>query len=156
MPKSITRSIRNCVVLLNGPLVAGLVVCIFIFSASSRKALPNHVGPAAPLGENMYCGRGDIPAFGTSDGPALLPQTCYYTDLSATPSPGKITLVVAGQSVGTILSKAKCGDTVELTAGSSFAAFRAPAKNCDASHYITVRTSALDTDLPAEGTRMTP
>jgi len=132
------------------------VFYVAVVAASSKKVTANHVAPAAPFGENMYCNPGDIPTFGINDGPALLPETCYYTDLSATPSPGNVTLVAVGQSVSNKLSKAKCGDTVELAAGSSFAPFKVPAKNCDASHYITVRTSALDADMPPEGTRITP
>ncbi len=156
MTKQITRHLPTCARLLDVLLIAGLVVYVAVFAASSKKVTTNHVTPAAPFGENMYCTPGDIPTFGTNDGPALLPETCYYTDLSATPSPGNVTLVAVGQSVSNILSMAKCGDTVELAAGSSFAPFRVPAKNCDASHYITVRTSALDADMPLEGTRITP
>ena len=34
--------------------------------------------------------------------------------------------------------------------------FTVPAKNCDVNHYITFRTSAPDSSLPPEGTRITP
>ncbi len=111
---------------------------------------------SAPPAENLYCGPGDIPLFGSNDGPATLPQTCYYTDRSATLSPGPTILVVAGQSIGARLTKAVCGDVVELQAGASFAPFFAPAKNCDAAHYITIRTSTPDANLPVEGTRISP
>jgi hypothetical protein len=124
--------------------------------ASAAAQGPRIMPPSAPVGENLYCAAGDIPAFGTNDGPATLPQSCYDTDLSVTPSPGKTTLVSAGQSVGAKLSKAACGDVVELAAGTSFAPFTVPFKDCDANHYITIRTSAPDASLPAEGTRITP
>ena len=39
------------------------------------------------LGDNRYCGLGDVPQFGgTMDGPALLPTGCFYTGLDGRPS----------------------------------------------------------------------
>lgn len=110
----------------------------------------------APLGENLYCGPGNIPSFGTNDGPATLPQSCYDTDSSVTPSPGATIVVAAGQSVSARLSRAVCGDVVTLAAGASFAPFMVPAKGCTASNYITIRTSSPNSSLPPEGERITP
>src|SRR6202011_279839 len=45
---------------------------------------------------------------------------------------------------------------IQLTAGSTFGTFTVPAKNCDANHYVTIRTSAPDSSLPTEGNRITP
>jgi hypothetical protein len=127
----------------------------FVFYSSGKRAGISIALPA-PSGENLYCNPGDVPQFGTNDGPAILPQSCYDTDLSVTPSPGNIIVVSSSQSVATALSNASCGDIVELSAGASFAPFRVPAKSCDVNHYITIRTSALDTSLPPEGTRISP
>ncbi len=124
--------------------------------AATRSQHPSASLPSAPAGENLYCGAGDVPMFGSNDGPATLPQSCYDTDRSVTPSPGPTILVLAGQSIGSRLGKAVCGDVVELQAGASFAPFFVPAKNCDAAHYITIRTSAPDASLPVEGSRITP
>ena len=44
---------------------------------------------------------------------------------------------------------------IVLQAGKTFAPFTLPPKKCDAAHWITIRTSA-DSDLPPEGTRLTP
>ena len=39
------------------------------------------------FGDNRYCGKGDIPAFGAAfDGPAQLPIACFYTGTDGTPS----------------------------------------------------------------------
>ncbi len=110
----------------------------------------------APAGENLYCSAGDIPAFGTNDGPATLPQSCYDTDSSVTPSPGATIVVSAGQSVSAKLSKVVCGDVVTLAAGATFSPFMLPAKGCNASNYITIRTSSPNSSLPPEGTRISP
>src|SRR5215813_1302516 len=106
---------------------------------------------------NAYCGKGDVWLGGASDGPAQLPQHCIYTGLDGTPSPGAVTLVPAGGNFQAALNAANCGDTIELQAGASFSGvFSLPAKACDAAHWITVRTSAPDTSLPAEANRVTP
>jgi len=106
---------------------------------------------------NAYCGKGDVWLGGASDGPAQLPQHCIYTGLDGTPSPGAVTLVPAGGNFQAALNAANCGDTIELQAGASFyGVFSLPAKACDAGHWITVRTSAPDTSLPAEANRLTP
>ena len=55
------------------------------------------------------------------------------------------------------LDNAACGDVILLQAGATFEGpITLPAKNCDSQHWITVRTSAADSSLPAEGTRLTP
>ena len=119
---------------------------------------PPSSGPGpAPLGpDNRYCGSGDLPNFGSSDGPAALPKTCINTALVNTPSPGQTTLVPAQASLQTAVNNAACGDTLLLEAGATFGPLVLPAKNCDAAHWITIRTSSLDTALPLEGSRLNP
>lgn len=109
-----------------------------------------------PTGENAYCGKGNAPQFGAKDGVAELPKTCYYTALDGTPSPGKQVHVGAKSSLASAISDAKCGETLLLAAGSSYDVSELPAKKCDDQHYITVRTDAPDSKLPAEGTRISP
>lgn len=107
--------------------------------------------------DNQYCGAGDQAHFGTTDGPANLPQKCIYTALASTPSEGKNILVRAGEDVNSALASAACGDVILLQAGATFKGpVTLPAKNCDAQHWITLRTSAADSALPPEGTRITP
>lgn len=123
----------------------------------STSALHAGTRANAPAGENLYCLPGDVPNFGDHDGPAALPRSCYYTDSSATPSPGHTILVLSGGNVTNVLANtAACGDIVQLAAGGVFGPFTVPAKNCDANHYITIRTSAPDLSLPPEGTQITP
>jgi len=110
----------------------------------------------SPAGENLYCGPGNTPSFGTTDGPATLPQSCYYTALSGTISGGNVYTATSTSGLIKLLSTAQCGDVIQLTAGSTFGMFTVPAKSCDANHYITIRTSSPDSSLPAEGTRITP
>lgn len=111
---------------------------------------------SVPVGENAYCGKGDVPQFGGKDGPAELPRTCYYTGMDGTPSPGKQIRVSAKADLGATVGEAKCGDTLLLPAGASFEVKELPRKKCDEQHYITVRTDTPDSKLPAEGTRITP
>ncbi len=65
-------------------------------------------------------------------------------------------MVRAGEDPSQALSKAACGDTIQLQAGATFDLLPLPSKNCDDSHWIIVRTSAPDSKLPPEGTRLTP
>lgn len=112
-----------------------------------------------PTSENAYCAKGDIWTGATSDGPALLPQGCVYTGLDGSPSPGKVTFVAAGANVVTVVKAASCGDTIQLQQGASFTLPGSPifpSKNCDPNHWITIRTSAPDSALPAAGTRVNP
>jgi len=91
------------------------------------------------------------------DGPAELPRTYLQTAMSDTPAPGSTISVSSGGSLQTALNNANCGDTIALQAGATFSGqFTFPAKACDDQHWIIVRTSAPDSSLPAEGTRMKP
>jgi len=107
--------------------------------------------------DNRYCGKRNTPNFGAvKDGPAALPTRCLDTAIDSTPSPGKVISVSARQDVSAALQTAACGDTISLQAGATYAPFVLPAKNCDAAHWITIRTSAADSQLPPEGARITP
>jgi len=91
------------------------------------------------------------------DGPAELPRVYVKSALADTPAPGKSVLVKNSQELAAALDKAACGDTIRLQADAEFAGnFKFPAKTCDDAHWIIVRTSADDSDLPPEGTRITP
>jgi hypothetical protein len=113
--------------------------------------------PPSTGADNTYCGTGDVANFGGNDTVAALPQACINTALANTPSPGKVTTVSAGGSVQNALNSAACGDTIMLQAGATFSGtFSLPNKGCDGQHWITIRTSAPDSSLPSEGTRLTP
>jgi hypothetical protein len=90
------------------------------------------------------------------DGPAELPRVYIHSSLHDTPAPGKTITVHAGEDPSEALQHASCGDTVELQAGATFKNLIVPAKQCDDSHWIIVRTTAPDAKLPPEGTRLTP
>ncbi len=93
---------------------------------------------------------------GGFDGPAELPRVYVASSLKATPAPGKTLTVHAGQDPSPAISEASCGDTIQLEAGATFGPLVLPEKKCDDSHWIILRTSAPDSKLPAEGTRLTP
>jgi hypothetical protein len=77
--------------------------------------------------------------------------------MSGTPAPGAVISVNAGADLQTALNSANCGDVIQLQAGATFSGqFFVPAKNCDINHWIWIRTSSPDSDLPAEGQRATP
>jgi Putative Ig domain len=91
------------------------------------------------------------------DGPAELPRVYIQSAMSNTPAPANNTTISSGGDLQSALNNANCGDTIQLQAGATFTgAYTFPAKSCDDSHWITVRTSADDSALPAEGSRLTP
>ena len=122
------------------------------FSASHRHPLPWTL-LAAILLLRAYAAAQQ----GQFDGPAELPRVYVHNALSDTPAPGKKIAVVAGDNPQSAINSASCGDTIELQAGAAFVGvFHFPQKPCDDSHWIIVRTSAPDSALPPEGTRLTP
>lgn len=92
----------------------------------------------------------------TFDGPAELPREYVNSALKDTPAQGKTWTVNAGDNIERVLSNVSCGDTVQLKAGDTFSGFRIPAKPCDDSRWIIIRSSSHDSSLPAQGTRITP
>jgi hypothetical protein len=91
------------------------------------------------------------------DGPAELPRVYVKSSLLDTPTPGGTQVAKSSASLQAALNSAKCGDTIQLQAGTTYTGtFILPAKNCDDEHWIMLRTSAPDSALPPEGTRLTP
>jgi hypothetical protein len=132
-------------------ILPSILVIIILLAVFSNGAWAQS-GP-----DNRYCAPGNRAQFNGQDGPATLPQACLYTALSGTPSPGKIISVSAGDDLQVALNSAQCGDTVSLQADATFTGnFVLPARQCDDQSWITVRSAAPDSSLPAEGTRMTP
>jgi hypothetical protein len=106
--------------------------------------------PASPQTADPATGR-------NFDGPAELPREYVKSSMKDTPAPGKTLTAHPGQNLEQVLAKASCGDTVQLEAGATFTGgLVLPEKNCTDSRWIIVRTSASDSSLPAEGTRLTP
>ena len=94
---------------------------------------------------------------GNFDGPAELPRLSVKSSLGDTPAPGKTRMVHAGDNLEQTLNQAACGDTIKLEAGAAFSGrFVLPEKKCDDAHWIILRTSAPDSALPPEGSRLTP
>jgi hypothetical protein len=94
---------------------------------------------------------------GTYDGPAELPRVYLQSTLASTPAPGVSVTVPAGGDFQAALKNAHCGDTIRLQAGATFSGYYVfPAKTCDNAHWIIIRTSAPDSSLPPEGTRIKP
>jgi hypothetical protein len=91
------------------------------------------------------------------DGPAELPLVYVQSALADTPAPGSTIQVHAGGNLQSALDSAECGQTIALEAGATFSGnFTVPAKSCDDDNWIIIRTSAPDSALPPEGTRITP
>lgn len=99
----------------------------------------------------------DSSTVGNFDGPAELPRVYIQSSLADTPASGSVTLVPQGGNLQTALDSANCGDTIQLQAAATFTGvFTFPAKSCTDNSWIIVRTSAPDSALPPEGTRLTP
>lgn len=112
------------------------------------------VFPSGLLGDDAYCSGGT--ANFTNDGPAQGIQNCNYTPRSTSPSSGSTWAVNNASDFTTALAGAACGDNIVLTAGITIQGnFTAPAKACDATHWITIQTSGV-ASFPAEGVRATP
>ncbi len=91
------------------------------------------------------------------DGPAELPRVYVRSRMSDTPASGQVLNVKDSAELQSALENAQCGDRILLSAGMHFVGnFKFPAKNCDDIHWVIVRTSAPDSALPSEGTRLTP
>ncbi len=94
---------------------------------------------------------------GRFDGPAELPRVYMKSAIADTPASGNTVLVKTSDELKAALDKAACGDTIRLQAGAVFAGnFKLPARSCDDSHWIILRSSAADGELPPEGTRISP
>jgi hypothetical protein len=122
----------------------------FPFTVSVRDASSNQAAQALDLTVSSN-------STGNFDGPAELPRVYLKTSLADTPAPGKTTQVTSGGDFQAALDNANCGDTIALQAGATFSGdFDFPQKSCDDGHWIIVRTSAPDSSLPPEGTRISP
>ncbi len=98
-----------------------------------------------------------ITAGGNFDGPAELPRVTVPSAMSDTPAPGALISLNSGGDLQAAMNNAHCGDTIQLQAGATFSGkFTVPAKSCDINHWIIIRTSTSDSNLPAEGQRATP
>jgi len=92
-----------------------------------------------------------------ADGPAELPQIYVNSALKDTPAPAKTVLVKTKEELKSALDTAVCGETIKLQSGTDFRGnFNFPAKKCDDAHWIILRSSADENELPPEGTRITP
>jgi len=91
------------------------------------------------------------------DGPAELPRVHVQSALADTPARGQVREVHEGDDLQKAIDGARCGEVISLQAGASFrGVFRLPNKPCDDAHWVVLRTSAPDSALPPEGTRITP
>jgi hypothetical protein len=84
--------------------------------------------------------------------------SCSYVNSAreiSTERNGTTLIVKKGGDFQAALNKAKPGDTITLEAGARFlGAFKLPNKS--GADFITIRSSAQDSDLPPEGTRIDP
>ena len=132
---------------LSSRLAVVQILCLLLF--------PIHLRPTA-IYASVVSQTSDTAASGDHDGPAELPRALVASSLPDTPAPGKVISVQAGEDLSQVLQQASCGDTIKLQAGATFGRLLLPDKKCDDSDWIIIRTSAPDSKLPPEGTRLTP
>jgi hypothetical protein len=121
------------------------LVGLLLLFLGATSALPqaNNRGSASPPSE--------------FDGPAELPRVYMQSALTHTPASGKRWNVRSSGDLQSVVNRAACGDVILLEAAVEFSGnFTLPAKACDDQHWIILRSSAPDTSLPPEGTRITP
>jgi hypothetical protein len=155
VPNSTAGTVFQIVATSQADSSAHAVTTLAIASSSNGGSGSGSPSPTAGA-DNRYCSAGDIPNFGGADGPAGVPTACYQTAQDSTPSPGAVTQIYPTSELQTAIDNATCGETLVLQAGQTYPGFLLSAKNCDAGHYITIRSSALSSGLPAEGVRATP
>ncbi len=119
---------------------------MFMFACLAHgQSIANQSGASPPAPQAQF------------DGPAELPRVYVKSSLADTPATGQVVLVKAAGDLQGALDSAACGTVIKLEAGAVFTGhFLLPKKPCDDAHWIIIRTSASDDDLPAEGTRLTP
>lgn len=111
------------------------------------------------LAGNEYCNSQNVWIGEKMDGPAQLPQRCFYTALDGTPSPGGAVTVGAGDpgNFQAAYNGAQCGQTIYVPKGSVWGkpagVINLKPKVCDDQHWITIRTTG---NMPPEGTRVGP
>ena len=179
------RGLAMIVIALGNVLVWGQSVQVGQLKNQGGASYSTGVVGNSVFGDNRYCGKGDIPAFGaTFDGPAQLPTACVYTGSDGTPS-GKH--LDGGNSTtwrvrsdtdtarctpgppdngncavpdwNTALQGVQCGDIIQIEHGAVITGnFILPGQACDANHWVTVESDSVvtDTNFPAEGTRVSP
>lgn len=119
--------------------------CLAVFSLSVLACMVGMVTASTPAPSDGF------------DGPAELPRVLIKSSVADTPAPGRIRMVKQGDNLQDAINDASCGDTLKLQAGAVFQGLiQVPAKSCDDGHWIVLRTSAPDKDLPPEGVRLTP
>src|SRR5258708_3528085 len=118
--------------------------------ASSQTATNPESLTVGPGGSRVACTPGG------TDGPASLPSVCIDTTMPNT-SGYVVTTVANGADLQAAIDAAGCGTVLRLAAGATYTGnFSLPAKSCDASHWIIIRSDVPDSSLPPQGTRMTP
>lgn len=155
LPRNIrfTRIFLVCLLLLTA---CGTVTNRNLGSAPSSAANFGSTFQVMAARSNPMAGSAAFTASGY-DGPAQLPIATVASSMADTPAPGSVISVASGGDLQSALNSVYCGDTIELEAGATFTGgFTFPALNCDSGHWIIVRTSAPDRELPAEGHRLTP
>jgi hypothetical protein len=133
-------------------VISGMTTVIGSFPFTAK--VTDSSGQSATLALSLTVSSSSVNGY---DGPAQLPLIYIQTAMSNTPAPGSTITVNSGGNLQGALNSANCGDTIQLQAGATFTGlFTFPAKSCDDDHWIIVRTSADDSLLPAEGSRLTP
>jgi hypothetical protein len=143
-----------------GVLAMGACVPAAEMTVSSPSDGDDEATAAAALsaaGDDAYCAPGNtVTNLAAADGPAQLLQRCFYTALSATPSPnGARWTPKDSAGLSAALAQAQCGDVIQLDPTVVYTGHFMVTQSCTDSAWLTLETAAAD-QLPPEGTRVSP
>jgi hypothetical protein len=99
--------------------------------------------PNDPTVENLYSALNDVVNFGGTDGPVTLPITGVFTGLSGTPSGGSTCSATDNASMASCLTTTACGDNISVAVANYTGTYTLPAKGCDATHWVTIKSASV-------------
>ena len=112
--------------------------------------------PTPPsVGNDAYCGPGNVVLGAATDSYATLPATCFYTNPSAFTSGGTVRHVSNSVQFASAVAATACGDVIQIDVSFAMTEGLLPSLHCTAGTTVTIQGFGF-ASLPAYGSRVTP